>query len=182
MNEFGCRWREFRLLSHTDVVTVTMTDLAAPHHHVTDAAVLPDGTHCAHPYIFFSLHMYVNKTSTLWVYTVAFIMVNFIISSSGGAGLQKGEGMTAFCIHFNLVKTALLVCLSYRNICVFYCTWTAPHHGEIAIAARAPGATAAGPERDATAPNPQVIKGEISVLWWCNHNNRQLRMGKNMGH
>lgn len=65
MNEFGCRWREFRLLSHIDVVTVTMTDLAAPHHHVTDAAVLPDGTHCAHPYIFLSLHMFVNKTSRL---------------------------------------------------------------------------------------------------------------------
>ncbi|XP_039457254.1 pre-mRNA-splicing factor 38A isoform X1 [Oreochromis aureus] len=77
------KWREFRLLSLIDVVTVTMTDLVAPHHHVTDAAVLPDG----------------------------------------GAGLQRGE---------------------------------APHHGETAIAAKAPGATAAGPERDATAPNPQV--------------------------
>lgn len=34
--------------------------------------------------------------------------------------------------------------------------YAAHRHGESAIAARAPADTAAGPETDATAPNPQV--------------------------
>lgn len=39
---------------------------------------------------------------------------------------------------------------------VFCCSSSAHRRGGTAIAARAPAAIAAGPETDATAPNPQV--------------------------